>query len=160
MFALRPTTTDSPPRGPGNPFPNPRASLGTASPARSQRAPSPLGMAVPTFLGGDLHPGGRQPAETVLGNLHQALGRGAFQRRRRFPPRGVFLPEMEVAFQRCGGRGAVLLICQGTVKGNTTQLEESREVTKTRLVPLPRAEKRSWVTKLHAAPLSKGDKKH
>lgn len=142
-FVPWPTTADSSPGGPGNPFPNPRSSLGTASLAPSQRAPSPLGTAVPTFLGGDLHPGGRQPAEPVLGDLHQALGRGAFQRRRRFPPQGVFLPEMEVAFQRHGGRGAVLLICRGTVKGNTTQLEESREVTEMHLVPLPRAEKRS-----------------
>lgn len=96
----------------------------------------------------------------MLGDLHQALGRGAFQRRRRFPPRGVFLPEMEVAFQRCSGRGAVLLLCRGTAKGNTTWLEEGKEVTEMHLVPLRRAEKRSWVTKLHAAPLAKGEKKH
>lgn len=77
---------------------------------------SPLGTAVPTFFGGDLHPGGRQPAEPVLGDLHQALGRGAFRRRRRFPSQGVLLPEMEAAFQKRGGRGAVLLICRGTAK--------------------------------------------
>lgn len=62
-----------------------------------------LGMAVPTFLGGDLRPGSWQPAQSVLGDVHQALGRGTFHRHRRFTPWGVFLPEVEVAFQRRGG---------------------------------------------------------
>lgn len=85
-------------------------------------------MVVPTFPGG-----ARQAAEPVLGDLHQTFGRGTF-RHRGFSPRGVFLPEVEVAFLRRGGQGAALLIRRGTAEGNVTQLEE---VTKTHFIPLP-----------------------
>lgn len=40
----------------------------------TQQTPSSLGMAGPTFLGGHLHPGGWQPAEPVLGDVHQSPG--------------------------------------------------------------------------------------
>lgn len=89
-------------------------------------------MVVPTFPGG-----ARQAAEPVLGDLHQTFGRGTF-RRRGFSPRGVFLPEVEVAFLRRGGQGAALLIRRGTAEGNVAQLED---VTKTHFIPLPRAKK-------------------
>lgn len=82
-------------------------------------------MPVPTFLGGHLCPGHRHPAEPVLGNLHQAPGRGAFRRHRRFSPHGISPPEVEAALQSCGGRD-VLLICGGTGKGNVTRLGESK----------------------------------
>lgn len=72
-------------------------------------------MPVPTFLGGRLCPGGRHPAEPVLGDLHQAPGRGALRRHRRFSPHGIPPPEVEAALQSCGG-GDVLLIRGGTGK--------------------------------------------
>lgn len=84
---------------------------------------STLGMPVPTFPGGALVLGSWQPAEPMLGDLHQPLGRGAFRSHRSFSPMGVFLPGMEGAFQ-WRGEGTALLIRWVAVNGNTRLLEE------------------------------------
>lgn len=118
-FAPAPAT---PPGGLCNAFLNPRT----------------LGMPVPTFLGGQLCPGRWHPAEPVLGNLHQAPGRGAFWCHQRFSPPGISPPEVETALQGCGG-GDVLLIRGGTGKGNVTRLGGSREITKTLVGSFSRA---------------------
>lgn len=93
-------------------------------------------MPVPTFPGGALVPGSRQPAEPVLGDLHQPLGRGAFWSHRSFSPQGVFLPGMEGAFQWCGEQGTALLIRWVAVNANTRLLEEGGGVIETQLVLL------------------------
>lgn len=95
--------------------------LGAISPL-----PKPLGeafpqhevsqeMIFPTFPAGKLAPGGRQPAEPVLGELQQPLGRAAFGQRR-FPPQVSFLG-LEGAPQGGGRRGAALLIRRGAAGG-------------------------------------------